>query len=32
MFAEPLFQWGSEVQFHPVMSSDDLKKAVSRFK
>ena len=32
MFAEPLFQWGAEVQFHPVMSLDDLKKAVSAFK
>ena len=32
MFAEPLFQWGAEVEFHPVMSFDDLKKAVSRFK
>ena len=32
MFAEPLFQWGAEVEFHPVMSFDDLKKAVSAFK
>ena len=32
MFAEPLFQLGAEVQFHPVMSFDDLKKAVSAFK
>jgi hypothetical protein len=32
MFAEPLFHWGAEVQFHPVMSFDDLKKAVSAFK
>jgi hypothetical protein len=31
MFAEPLFQWGAEVEFHPVMSFDDLKKAVSAF-
>ena len=31
-FAEPLFQWGAEVEFHPVMSFDDLKKAVSAFK
>jgi hypothetical protein len=32
MFAEPLFQWGAEVEFHPVMSFDDLKKAVSAFR
>jgi hypothetical protein len=32
MFAEPLFQWGAEVEFHPVMSLDDLKKAVSAFR
>ena len=32
MFAEPLFELGAEVQFHPVMSFDDLKKAVSAFK
>ena len=32
IFAEPLFQWGAEVEFHPVMSFDDLKKAVSAFK
>jgi hypothetical protein len=32
MFAEPLFQWGGEVEFHPVMSFDDLKKAVAAFK
>jgi len=32
MFAEPLFQWGAEVEFHPVMSFDDLKKAAPGFK
>ena len=32
MFAEPLFELGAEVEFHPVMSFDDLKKAVSAFK
>ena len=31
MFAEPLFQLGAEVEFHPVMSFDDLKKTVSAF-
>jgi hypothetical protein len=31
-FAEPLFRWGAEVEFHPVMSFDDLKKAASGFK
>jgi hypothetical protein len=29
MIAEPLFQWGAEVEFHPVMSFEDLKKAIS---
>jgi len=29
--AEPLFQgMGANVEFHPVMSFDDLKKAISR--
>ena len=32
MLSEPLFQLGAEVEFHPVMSLDDLKKAVSAFK
>ena len=32
MIAEPLFQWGAEVEFHPVMSFDDLKKAVLAFR
>jgi hypothetical protein len=27
MVAEPLFQLGAEVEFHPVMSFDDLKKS-----
>jgi hypothetical protein len=29
-FAEPLFQMGANVEFHPVMSLDDLKRAISR--
>jgi hypothetical protein len=32
MVAEPLFQLGAEVEFHPVMSFDDLKKAISELK
>lgn len=28
--AEPLFQMGANVEFHPVMSFDDLKKAIPR--
>jgi hypothetical protein len=31
--AEPLFQeWGANVEFHPVMILEDLKKAISSFK
>ena len=32
MFAEPLFELGAEVEFHPVMSFDDLKKAIPGLK
>lgn len=28
VIAEPLFQMGAKVQFHPVMLLDDLKKAI----
>jgi hypothetical protein len=28
--AEPLFQMGANVEFHPVMSFNDLKNAISR--
>jgi hypothetical protein len=28
--AEPLFQMGANVEFHPVMSFDDLNRAISR--
>jgi hypothetical protein len=31
-FAEPLFEWGHEVEFHPIMSLNDLKKAISALK